>query len=121
AERTRHGMTRFWSVVFVNPAPVCVPAPKEPEPDGGGPNWSPARRADNLNRLVDEGCLRQTAFGARLLGARGELLVGRVADLDEGEPPRGHDDELARAATLVADAGRALGGEAPLPRGDARA
>ena len=39
----------------------------------------------NLYRLVDRLPIRQTAFAPRLLGPRGELIVG-VADLDQGEP-----------------------------------
>ena len=104
----------------MNPAPVCVPradTPRNPPVEGSSSGARAEAQAPRI-RLVDRGRLGQTAprrpLAARagLLGARRELRVVRVADLDEGEAVRRHHLELAGARrSHPADARRPLGGE----------
>src|SRR5690554_5833331 len=65
--------------------------------------------------LGKRGSVERGASGTRLLGTRTQLLVARVADLDQRESLRGHDLELAPAHPLLQDLADPGRREGPAP------
>ena len=79
-----------------------------------------APKADTVAAPSPRMPLRRACACRGLLGPRREERVVGVADLGEGESPRGQHRELARALAPIAQLGDVLHAQPPLPHRDAR-